>query len=328
MQNITLFAQLVNELIDKNAFSRFVAKRGSDKGCKGFNTWCQFIWMLLCQPSGCRSIRDIAHIIESITGNLNHPGMSKAPPKSTVAYQNPHRDRRIFRDIYYFLWKSLGQQLGGWSQLPRINRKIKLLNSSTITMSLKAFPWAGYTHEKGAVKLHTLLDLEHDAPAYICVLDGKMADCKGALRIPVRNDMVIVADRGYMDFELLKHGDSKGARFVVRHTKSIRYTSIQERDLPPDTARHILKDEIIFMCGEESKVYTKKLRRVVAYNEEYGYAVELLTNNFTYSEEEIAALYKERWYIETFFRDIKQLLKVKSLVGTSIKRSHHHAKKT
>lgn len=97
-----------------------------------------------------------------------------------------------------------------------------------------------------------------------------MADCKRALHIPVRNDMAIVADRGYMDFELLKHWDSKGARFVVRHTKSIQYTSIQEWDLPPDTAQHILKDEIIFMCGEESKVYTKELRRVVAYNEEHG----------------------------------------------------------
>ena len=317
MQNLTLFAQFVNELIDKNAFSRVVAKRDSDKGCKGFDTWSQFIWMLFCQLGGCRSIRDIAHVMESITGNLNHLGMSKAPSKSTVAYQNLHRDWHVFRDIYYLLWKSLGQQLGGWSQLPRIDRKIKLLDSSTITLSLKSFPWARYTHEKGAVKLHTLLDLEYDAPSYICVSDGKMADCKGALRIPVRNDMVIVADRGYMDFELLKHWDSKGAQFVVRHTKSIQYTSIQEWELPPDTAQNILKDEIIFMSGEESKVYTKELRRVVAYNEEYGYAVELLTNNFICAAEEIAALYKDRWYIETFFRDIKQLLKVKSFVGTS-----------
>lgn len=209
--------------------------------------------MLFCQPGGCRSIRDIAHVMESITGNLNHPGMSRAPSKSTVAYQNLHRDWHVFRDIYYLLWKCLGQQLGGWSQLPRMDRKIKLLDSSAITLSLKAFPWARYTHEKGVVKWHILLDLEYDAPSYICVSDSKMADCKGALHIPVRNDMVIVADRGYMDFELLKHWDSKGARFVVRHTKSMQYTTIQEWDLPPDTAQTSSRTKLSLCAAREAR---------------------------------------------------------------------------
>ena len=317
MQNLTLFAQLVNELIDKIAFSQIVSKRESDKGCKGFDTWSQFIWMLFCHLGGCRSIRDIAHVLESITGNLNHLGMSKAPSKSTVAYQNQHRDWRVFRDIYYLLWQSLGQHLGGWHKLPHLERKIKLLDSSTVTVSLKAFPWARYTHEKGAIKLHTLLDLDYDAPSYICVTDGKTPDNKGAFKIPIRKDMIIVADRGYMDFKLLKHWDSKGAQFVVRHTKSIQYNSIQEWDLPPEAPQSILLDEIIHMTGPESSEYNENLRRVVAYNEEHGYAVELLTNDFMSEAEQIAALYKDRWYIETFFRDIKQLLKIKSFVGTS-----------
>lgn len=317
MDNTTLFAQLVNSLIDKSAFAKIVRKHDSDKGCKVYTTWHQFIWMIFCHLGSCRSIRDISHALESLMGNCRHLGLRKTPSKSSIAYQNTHRSWKVFRSIYYMLWKTLGQHLGGWHKLPIIDKKIKLIDSSTITLCLKAFPWAAYTHEKGAVKLHTVLDLEMDMPSYMLVSDGKVADCKAAMHMPVSKDMVIVADRGYMDFELLKHWDSKKAHFVVRHASTISYRTIQEWELPENCPDYILKDETIAMIGPESSIYEDILRRVVAYNEQHGYAVELLTNNFEWDAEVIAALYKERWYIETFFRDLKQLLHIKTFIGTS-----------
>lgn len=317
MANITLIAQLVNQLVDKDAFSRIVSKYNADKGCKKFNAWSQFVWMLLCHLGDCNSIRDISNILMSTTGNINHLGMKEAPSKSSVAYQNEHRDWRVFRDYFFVLLKSLGQQLKGARDIPQVDRKIKLLDSTTVTLSLSAFPWARYTHEKGAIKMHTILSFEQDAPHFMHVTDGKVPDNVAAMLLPVKEDMVIVADRGYMDFELLKHWDSKKVQFVVRHTKSIVYEPLAEWELPENAPQNILKDEIIQMAGPESSVYEDNLRRVVVYNEEHKYAVELLTNNFTWEAETIAALYKDRWYIETFFRSIKQLLRIKSFVGVS-----------
>ena len=125
MTNITLIAQTVNTVIDKSEFSRIVREHDSDKGCKVYTTWCQFVWMLICHLGDCRSIRDVSNILQSTTGNLNHLGMAAAPSKSSVAYQNAHRDWRVFRDLYYSLLKSLGQHLPFKMNFPRCQAQDK-----------------------------------------------------------------------------------------------------------------------------------------------------------------------------------------------------------
>lgn len=112
MSKITLLAQIVNDVIDKNAFAWIVKRHNSDKGCKKFDTWHQFVWMLVCHLADCRSIRDVSNILQSTTGNLNHLGMGAAPSKSSVAYQNEHRGWEVFRDVYHLLLETLGQQEG------------------------------------------------------------------------------------------------------------------------------------------------------------------------------------------------------------------------
>ncbi|MEG2810643.1 MAG: IS4 family transposase, partial [Akkermansia sp.] len=210
-KNLNLYAQLVKELLNRHEFQNIVTKHQANKYSKKFDAWSQLIWMLFCQLGGCHSIRDISNVLRSITGNINHLGVSTAPSKSTIAYQNTHRSWKVFRDYYYVLRQRLGQQRGNWHGLANIGAKIKLLDSSTITMSLSAFPWAHYTHEKGAVKLHTLLDLDMQVPDFIHITDGKHTDAKSAFEIPISKGEVIVADRGYQDFELLRFWDSKKA---------------------------------------------------------------------------------------------------------------------
>ena len=314
--NLPLCAQLVNDLISHTSFSSIVKIYNSDSNTKKFNSCNHHVWMTLSHIAGCRGIRDIAGLMSSLQGSINHLGGQQAPSKSTIAYQNHHRRWEVFRDPYYVIRKFLGQHLKQGYNIPEVHRRIKLLDSSTITLSLYSFPWATYQHEKGGIKLHTVLDFEQATPDFVHLTNGNVPDCIAAREINLPKGCIVVADRGYVDFKLLQHWDSSGVKFVVRHTKSINFLTIQEWDLP-DEHQNVLKDEVIAMQGEQSKIYKDILRRVVAHNDEGNYDVELLSNDFELDCHQIAALYRDRWYIESFFKEIKQLLRIKSFMGTS-----------
>ncbi len=313
---ITLLAQIVN-LIDRHAFQEIVNELEADKYSKGYTAWDQLIWMLLCQLGDCHSIRDISNILASLQGNLNHLKLSRPPSKSTIAYQNSKRNSDVFKRLYFKLRALLGQQQGIRGTLPCLHRKINLLDSSTITLPLNAFPWASYTSEKGAIKLHTLLSFEQQMPSSIRISTGKMPDCKAAHKMKIPAKSYVVADRGYEDFKLFEKWRKEDVRFVVRHKDAIEYVSLVEHDLPEDKDQHILKDETIAMRGCNSSEYGDILRRVVAYNEQHGYTVQLLTNDFELEAVQIAELYRIRWNIEAFFKQVKQTLYIKSFIGTS-----------
>lgn len=317
MANITLFAQAIGKL-PKECIRKIIREEKMDKHSKGYDTWSQFISMMFCQFSGCDSVRDISNGLNSANGNLNHLGICRAPSKSTVAYQNAKRDSGVFRRIFYALLAHFGQQTIWQRTKFRFKMPIKLLDSSTITLTMSLYEWAHYTTKKGAVKMHTLLDYDSLLPEFVNITDGKCGDNRGALDIPVSPHSVVVADRGYCDFSLLDYWDSRNVFFVVRHRDNLLYSQIEERLLPETRAQNVLIDEIIELTGEQTKKkYTKPLRRIAIWNDEHGYVVQLLTNNFKLSASTIAQLYKARWMIEIFFRNIKQLLKIKSFIGTS-----------
>lgn len=166
--------------------------------------------------------------------------------------------------------------------------------------------------------MHTLLDYDGHLPAYVNITDGKTADNKGAYDIPLLKQSVVVADRFYNDFPLLNIWDSNEVFFVVRHKDNIKFKSIKEHDLPGDRHQHILKDEIIELTGNQSrKKYPKRLRRIAIWDDKNNQVIELITNQKTWTANTISELYKARWEIEIFFREIKQLLHIKSFVGTS-----------
>lgn len=317
MTNLNLFSQIISKL-DRTSFKKIVSKKLTDKHQKGYDSWTHLVSMLFCQFAKSQSVRDISNGLRSATGNLNHLGIQRAPSKSTVSYQNKNRDWTLFREYYYQLLSHLGQQAGFKQQKFRIKSKIFLLDSSTISLCLSLFDWAKYKTHKGAVKMHTLLDYDGNLPAYVNITNGKTADNKGAYDVPLLKGSVIVADRFYNDFSLLNVWDSKGVYFVVRHKDNIQFQTIKENDLPDNRHQNILKDEIIELAGNTSKKkYPKRLRRVAIWNEENQQVIEVITNQMSWTANTISELYKSRWQIEIFFREIKQLLHIKSFIGTT-----------
>lgn len=317
MTNITLFSQIISKL-DRSKFNKLVVEKQSDKHQKGFNSWSHLVSMLFCQFAKSQSVRDISNGLRSATGNLNHLGVQRAPSKSTISYQNKKRDYTLFKDYYFQLLDSLGQQARFKQVKFKIKSKIFLLDSTTISLCLSLFDWAKYKTAKGAVKMHTLLDYDGHLPAYVNITNGKTADNKGAYQIPLLKGSVIVADRFYNDFSLLNVWDSKEVYFVIRHKENLQFTSLKENELPENRHSHILKDEIIELKNEASlKKYPNKLRRVIVWDDLNKQTIELITNHTKWSPNTISELYKSRWQIEIFFREIKQLLHIKSFIGTS-----------
>lgn len=317
MGNITLFSQIIKK-IDRSIFKNLVEQKQTDKGCKGFDSWTHLVSMLFCHFAKSTSVRDISNGLRSATGNLNHLGISKAPSKSSISYQNKRRDADLFKDLYYSLLKHLGQQ----ASLRRVNLRIKapvyLLDSTVISLCLSVFDWAAFRTKKGAVKMHTLLDYDGKLPVYVNITEGRVADNKGAYDIPLEKGSVIVADRYYNDFPLLNVWDSSGVFFVIRHKDNLAFTTVRERELPEHAAQQVLKDEEIELTNPQSKAkYPGRLRRVAVWDEKNQQTVELITNNFRWAAQTIGDLYKSRWEIEIFFRDIKQLLHIKTFIGTS-----------
>jgi hypothetical protein len=317
MVNITLFSQIISKL-DRTSFLRLVKEKQTDKHEKGYNSWTHLVAMLFCQFAKSQSVRDISNGLCSATGNLNHLGIDKAPSKSSISYQNKHRTWELFRAYYYSLLEGLGQQAGFKQVKFRIKSKIFLLDATTISLCLSLFDWAKYKTAKGAVKMHTLLDYDGNLPAYVNITNGKTADNKGAYDVPLLKGSVIVADRFYNDFTLLNIWDSKGVYFVIRHKENIQYTVIKENELPDHKAQHILKDEIIELKNAPSKEkYPQKIRRVAVWDAVNKQVIELITNQMNWAANTIGELYKSRWQIEIFFREIKQLLHIKSFIGTT-----------
>lgn len=317
MVNVTLFSQIISKL-DRSKFNKLVSSSGSDKHNKGYTSWTHLVSMLFCQFAKSQSVRDISNGLRSATGNLNHLGIQKAPSKSTVSYQNKHRDFNIFKSYYFILLKSLGQQAGFKQVKFRIKSKIFLLDATTISLCLSLFDWAKYKTVKGAVKLHTLLDYDGNLPAYVNITNGKTADNRGAYDVPLHKGSVIVADRFYNDFALLNVWDSNGVFFVIRHKQNLQYTSVKENVLPENRHKNILVDEIIELKTQASKKnYPKRLRRVAVWDDKNEQTIEIITNQMSWTANTISELYKSRWQIEIFFREIKQNLHIKSFIGTT-----------
>lgn len=192
------------------------------------------------------------------------------------------------------------------------------MDSTTISLCLSLFDWAKFRKKKGAIKLHTLLDYDGCLPVYMNMTEGKVHDAKAAKEITLPKDAVVVADRAYVDFETLERWAHGGSYFVIRLKTSVKFNRLNEKPLPEDRHQHILVDEYIELSEVKTNdKYPRKLRRVVIWDDDSQQTIELITNQFSWTANTISELYKARWEIETFFKDSKQLLKIKSFLGTS-----------
>lgn len=317
MAKITLFAQFIQKL-PRNLIASLVRKHGTDKHAKGFNSWSHLVSMIFSQFADCVSLREISNGLHSANGNLNHLGIPRAPSKSNLSYQNEKRSCEFFRDCYYALLGYFEQQVRFTGRKFRFKNAVHALDSTTITLCAEVFDWAKYTHTKGAVKLHTLLNFDTLLPNFVHITNGKTADNTGAFSVQVKPGGIVVCDRGYFDTGLMSFWDSNKVFFVVRVKDNLQYERIEERELPKRAHPEVLIDEIVRLTGKgTSGQYAKPIRRVAVYNAEHGFTVELLTNNMRLAAGTIADLYKARWKVETFFRTLKQNFHIKSFIGTS-----------
>lgn len=317
MANITLFSQILH-LIDRNEFSKVVKQHQSDKHSKGINSWTHLVSMLFCHLAKANSIREISNGLRSATGNLVHLGVFHSPSKSSISYINSVRDWQVFKDLYFALLDKFEHGLKRTRQYAKhLKRKIFIIDVTVISLCLKLFDWAEYRQRKGAIKLHTVLDYDLSLPVFLHITDGRKHDSHLAKNLDFPKGSVLIMDRAFLDFDWLNVLDSKGIFFVSR-LKSNAQIEIAERYLTDEKKEHIMSDEDIKMTGfYTAKKYPSKLRIVKVYDEKNDQELTLLTNNFSWTAETISQLYKARWEIETFFKTIKQVLKIKTFVGTT-----------
>ena len=320
MVNVTLFSQIL-QYIPRSLFSSVVQKYQTDKHSKGINSWTHLVTMLFFHFAKTNSVRDTSNGLRSITGNANHLGIQKmVPSRSSISYINEHRNWHMFRELY-LLMKEFFQKDGLYLQRKKfkeISRKIYMLDSTVITLCLKVFDWATYRNQKGAIKLHTLLDYDGCLPTYVCMTAGSQSDVRHSQHMILPAHSVVVMDRGYQSFRMYWQWTERDIYFVTRLKETINYLSLEERELPNDSAGNIMKDEIIELKEEDTKKdYPDKLRRIAVYVKEQDRTIIILTNNFSWTAETVAELYKQRWSIEIFFKELKQHLKIKSFIGTN-----------
>jgi len=320
MVNVTLFSQIL-QYIPRSLFSSVVNKYQTDKHSKGINSWTHLVTMLFFHFAKTNSVRDTSNGLRSITGNANHLGIHKmVPSRSSISYINEHRNWQMFRELYLLL-KEYFQKDGLYLQRKKfknISRKIYMLDSTVISLCLKVFDWATYRNQKGAIKLHTLLDYDGCLPTYVCMTAGSQSDVRHSQYMILPAHSVVVMDRGYQSFRMYWQWTERDIYFVTRLKDTIHYRSLEERELPGDSAENIMKDEIIELKEEDTKKdYPDKLRRVAVYDGKQDRTIIILTNNFSWTAETVAELYKQRWSIEIFFKELKQHLKIKSFIGTN-----------
>jgi len=315
MKNMSLFSQIL-QLFPRATFANFVSTHKTEYRSKGFSSWDQFVSMLFCQLGQAKSLREISYGLKSCLGKLSHLGIS-SPKRSTLSYANKNRNWQLFEDIFQNLLVKVTNEAKLKGNNFKFKNKLYSIDSSVIDLCLNVFDWAHYTRTKGAIKLHMRLDHNGYIPDFLVVTDGKQSDVTTAWQFPYDAGSITVFDRGYNDYSLFDHITKENAFFVTRLKKNALYKTIKELTLSPDSDEDISLDSIIKLTGKGAEeAYEGNLRLIVSKDTE-GREVRFLTNNFELSTNTISEIYRERWKIELFFKEIKQNLKIKTFVGTT-----------
>ena len=316
-----LVASLFNQLLQhfpKSEFDALVKQHQAERNAKGFSCWTQFVAMIFCQLAHADSLREICNGLACSQGKLVHLGVANAPNKSTLSYANEHRPAALFEDLFYTSMNRFREQqgLGARKAKFRFKNKLLSLDSTTISLCLELFPWAKFRSAKGGVKAHVLLDHDDYLPAYVLVTEAKTSDVRVAQTLDLNAGSIVAMDRGYNDYALFGKWTGRGVFFVTRLKENAVYEVVETAMGP--LPRNILADETIRWTGPQAlKDCPHLLRRVVVWYELNEREIVLLTNHLDFGPTTIAAIYKDRWEIELFFKALKQNLKVKSFVGTS-----------
>jgi hypothetical protein len=314
----SIFSQLL-QLFPRLEFEQCVQKHKAEYHARGFTSWGQFISMLFCQLGRAHTLREICGGLASCEGKLTHLGVPEAPKRSTLAYANEHRPWQLYETVFHQLLGKFQTVAGkpGSKKRFRFKNKLMSLDASTVDLVLSMYDWAKFRRTKGAVKLHMLLDHDGYLPSYAVITTGKVSDITVARRLRFDPGTILVMDRGYIDYEWFVKLTLQGVFFVTRLKDNAVYEVVEERQVPKN--RNVLKDQIIFFSSQRPENPGEEyfFRRVEIWDEEKQESLVFLTNNREFGATTIAAIYKDRWQVELFFKAIKQNLKIKTFLGTS-----------
>ncbi len=309
----SLFSQIL-VLFQRTSFAHHVRELRAEYHARGFSSWDQFVARLFCQLAQARSLRGISDGLRSCEGKLKHLGLEQEPKRSTLSYANAHRPWQLFQRLFYDLLAQC-QAISPRKKF-RFKNELLTLDSTTVELCASMFDWAQWRQTKGAIKLHLLLDHDGFLPVFGHITDGQVGDVKVAQALDFPRGSIVALDRGYTDYKLYARWTREGVFFVTRLKANADLVRVKSRPRPKGSP--VLRDEIIrlnpFMAGRPD---LPDLRRVVVWLEDKQEELVLLTNNFNLAASTIAAIYKQRWQIELFFKLLKQQLKIKTFVGTS-----------
>ena len=311
----TIFSQVM-EFLPIYEFRKCVQRYQGDYKVQSFSCMDQFLCMAFAQLTCRESLRDIESCLRFMQPKLYHMGIRGQVSRNTLANANNQRDWRIYADFAQVL---IHQARGLYLEDPfgvELENTVYALDSTTIDLCLSLFPWARFRKNKGAIKLHTLLDLRGPIPSFIDITDGKFADVNILdILIPEAGSFYIM-DRGYLDFARLYAMHQARATFITRAKSNTQCRRLYSR--PVDKTTGLRCDQTILLTGAQSaKDYPEQLRLVKFFDSETNKRFAFLTNNFEIDALTVAQLYKCRWKVELFFRWIKQHLRIKAFLGTS-----------
>jgi len=310
-----VFTQVMNFMFLKH-FQRCVEKYQGNFSVKSFSCLDQFRVMAFAQLTYRESLRDIEACLRSQSKKLYHMGIRGTVSRSTLAEANENRDWRIYADFAHHLIDIARKLYMDEPTVLDLDQTVYALDATTIDLCLSLFPWALFRHHKGAIRLHTLLDLRGHIPTFIYISNGKLHEVNVLDIVPLEPGAFYIMDRGYTDFLRLYAITQASAFFVIRAKSNLNFRRVYSHAV--DRSPGLICDQTIVLSGHyASRDYPGKLRRIKYHDKESGKMVVFLTNNFTLPALTIAELYRQRWQIELFFKWIKQNLRIKRFYGTS-----------
>ena len=307
-----VFSQLTS-FLNRSQFNDYVRKYHGDKYVKHFTCWNQLLTLMFGQLSNRESLRDLITIIVAHHQKCYHLGLGKHVTRSNLAKANTNRDYRIFEDFAYYLVSEARRKRA--TDIFKLDGNVYAFDSTTISLCLDVFWWAKFRKHKGGFKIHTLLDLETQIPAFFHITTASVHDSQAMKEILVETGAYYIFDRGYNNFKELYRIHRMESFFVVRAKNNLQYKCVTWRRRLP---KGILTDaEIELTIYKSQKDYPEHLRLVRFYDDEQQREFMFLTNAMELTALQVADLYKNRWQIELFFKWLKQHLKIKKFWGTS-----------
>jgi hypothetical protein len=313
----SIFSQVL-KLFSRGDFEKAVKEHKAERHARGFTSWGQFMAMLFCQLGRAHSLREICGGLACCEGQLKHLGVPVAPKRSTLGYANEHRPWELYQTVFEQTLgkcRELVESQGGRKKF-RFRNKLLSLDGSIIDLSVSMFDWAKYKRTKGAIKLHLLLDHDGYLPSFAVVTEGKTSEIRVARTLRFDPGTILAIDRGYVDYEWFRELTAQEVYFVTRMKEKAVFVVREDLEVPQNS--NVVSDQIVWFPrlareGEEPVLF----RRVEIRDVETDETIVFLSNLLGFGATTIAAIYKDRWQVELFFKALKQTLKIKTFVGTS-----------